>query len=100
MLVFYRDALGLRVGYQNKGFANLRAGNGAEVALHAGREGLPTQERYWILEFVVTDIEATVTSLTARGIKVGPIRKESFGKIAEFRDPEGNVIGLEEPPSR
>ncbi len=100
MLAFYRDTLGMKVGYQHSGFANLRVAGGAEISLHAGRKNGPTQERYWITEFIVDDIESVSKALTSRGVAVSPIRKEPFGQIAEFKDPEGNVIGLEQPPQR
>jgi len=52
------------------------------------------------MEFLVEDIEGVVGELAARGVRVEPIREERFGRITTFRDPEGNVIGLEQPPKR
>jgi len=46
----------------------------------------------------VGDLDGVVRSLRRRGVKVGRIRNEPFGRVTAFRDPEGNEIGLEEPP--
>lgn len=98
MKEFYGGTLGLPITYQNPHFAALRAGR-CSIALHAERE-LHTQSDNWHLEFLVKDIGSVAAELTHRGIAVGPIEKERFGKITTFRDPEGNVIGLEEPPKK
>ena len=98
MRVFYRDVLGLRIGYENPHFAALQAGP-CSIALHAEREP-HTRSDSWHMEFLVEDIEAVSAELARRGVAVSPIEKQSFGRIATFSDPEGNVIGLEEPPKR
>ena len=98
MKSFYRDTLGLSVEYENPHFAALHAGR-CSIALHLEREA-HTRSDSWHMEFLVEDIEGVVGELAARGVRVEPIREERFGRISTFRDPEGNVIGLEEPPKR
>ena len=98
MREFYHETLGLAVEYENPHFASFHAGAGS-IALHAEREP-HTRGDSWHMEFIVKDIDAAAGELARRGVAVGPIRKESFGRIATFRDPEGNEIGLEEPPKR
>jgi len=98
MREFYRETLGLPVGYENPHFAAFRAGPGS-IALHAEREP-HTRSDSWHMEFIVKDIDEVARELARRGVSVSPIREESFGRIATFRDPEGNEIGLEEPPRR
>lgn len=97
MLAFYHETLGLTIAYKNPNFAELRS-KGAGIALHAGRKGRSPTDSHWFLHFQVRDIDAVVLSLRRRGVKVGRIRKEPFGRVAGFRDPEGNEIGLEGPP--
>jgi predicted enzyme related to lactoylglutathione lyase len=97
MLRFYRDTLGLRVGFANEHFAELSAGPGASIALHGGTEEPPAIDGDVMIEFTVGDIEATARQLNERGVKVDPIRSEAFGKIAHLWDPEGHRIGLEQP---
>jgi len=96
MRKFYHETLGLPVSYENPHFADLRAGS-CSIALHAEREPHLRSDN-WHMEFLVNDIHAVAGELAARGVTVSPIRKERFGQIATFRDPEGNEIGLEEPP--
>ena len=98
MRSFYHDVLGLAVTYENPHFANLQ-GRGASIALHAERERHSSGDN-WHIEFLVDDIDAAVAELSRRGAVIAPIRQESFGRITTFRDPEGNEIGLEEPPRR
>ncbi len=95
---FYHRTLGLPVAYENPHFANVRAG-GCSIALHAEREP-HDRGASWHMEFLVDDIDAVANELARRGVRVDPIRTESFGRITIFHDPEGNEIGLEEPPKR
>ena len=95
---FYHDTLGLPIVYENPHFAELKAG-AASIALHAEREGHRVGDN-WFMEFRVEDIDAIVAELSRRGIRVAPISDEDFGRVTSFRDPEGNEIGLEQPPKR
>ncbi len=98
MRSFYHDVLGLAITYENPHFANLH-GSGASIALHAEREAHSSSDN-WHIEFLVDDLDGVVAELLRRGVVTDPIREESFGRITTFRDPEGNEIGLEEPPRR
>jgi predicted enzyme related to lactoylglutathione lyase len=43
--------------------------------------------------FIADDVERTATDLAARGVELaGPVRKESWGSSAMFRDPDGNTF--------
>ena len=95
---FYHRTLGLPIAYENPHFAELRA-EGCSIALHEEQEPHNRSDN-WHLEFLVDDIEAVASALSSLGVKVDPIRTESFGRITTFRDPEDNEIGLEEPPRR
>ena len=98
MRTFYRDIQGLPVTYENPHFAAFAAGR-CEIAVHEEREPHVRSDG-WHMEFLLDDIESVVAELASRGVAVSPVRKERFGRIATFQDPEGNVIGLEEPPKR
>ncbi|HEY4704816.1 MAG TPA: VOC family protein [Thermoplasmata archaeon] len=95
MKAFYHEVLGLPIMYENPHFADLNAGR-LSIALHAERE-THTAGNNWFMEFLVRDIDAVVAELARRGVSVGPVREEDFGRVTSFRDPEGNEIGLEEP---
>ena len=97
MVRFYRDVLGLKVEQQTEHYVELRAGGGADIALHAGREGDFRNDRHWFIEFRVEDIEGAMQELHARGVEVGEIAERWWGKMAGFEDPEGNRLELEQP---
>ena len=98
MREFYHEVLGLPVLYENPHFAHLGAGRGS-IALHAERSA-HTPGDNWFMEFQVSNIDSVVAELARRGVAVPPPRDEDFGRVTSFRDPEGNEIGLEEPPHR
>jgi len=94
-LAFYRDVLGLKVLYAERGWAELEAGKGGRIALHARHPGDPTDVTKVSLQ--VSDIDGTLRELERKGARViEPVRREEFGAIAEVADPSGNVIGLYE----
>lgn len=95
---FYHQTLGLPIDYENPHFAHLKAG-ACGIDLHAEREPHRAGDN-WFLHFDVPDLDAAVAGLKAQGVASSPIRSERFGRIASFRDPEGNEIGLEEPPRK
>jgi|SRR2546422_8425956 len=96
MRAFYHETLGLPVAFENSRFVELRT-NGVPIALHVGRTSASKSRPHWFMEFIVKDLDATVKALRVRGVECEPIRKEPFGRITTFTDPEGNEIGLEEP---
>lgn len=93
---FYHEVLGLPIGYENPHFADFRT-RGAGIALHTGRGTVRRRESHWFMEFLVHDLDAVVRRLRSRGVRCARIRREPFGRITSFLDPEGNLIGLEEP---
>lgn len=95
---FYHETLGLSLDRKAEGVAGLRGKSGAEIVLHHGRERGPADAPPWLLEFIVGDIEGAVSALRARGVDVSDVDVRPYGKYARFSDPEGNPLGLEEPP--
>src|SRR5207244_11260214 len=75
------------------------AAGACEIALNGERDPHAGSDS-WHMEFLMDDIESVADGLAHRGVSVSPIREEPVGRIATFQDPEGNVIGLEEPPKR
>ena len=99
---FYRDALGLAVEYEVPGHVVfLRFGDaGQSLALHAGRTDPPLAgdlTEHWFSVLDVTDLDATVAALRARGVPVGEPFDVPYGRAVKLRDPEGNVLELHEP---
>jgi len=97
---FYRDTLGLRITNEDGEWAEVDA-NGLTLGLNgrepsgAGVEGGP----------VVTfqpeaTLEKTVDGLEGQGVKVpAGISEHPWGRVATFKDSEGNDMQLYEPPS-
>jgi predicted enzyme related to lactoylglutathione lyase len=100
-LDFYSKTVGLPVG-----FADEQMG-WAELALEGGRIGLervapgdPESQalvgRFVGVSLRVPDIAAAYTELRSRGVDfVSPPEKQPWGgTLANFRDPDGNVVTL------
>ena len=99
---FYAGVLGLEVLWENPVSIRLRCGDQSEVSIFR-RPATVTE--HTLAHFEVTDIEATVAELEARGVPFldyteGPL--VTTGHIAQlgpargawFRDPDGNTLGL------
>jgi catechol 2,3-dioxygenase-like lactoylglutathione lyase family enzyme len=90
MIGFYAGTLGLTVVRQNDALATLAAGGGAVIVLHRGRPEGACDETHGFLQFLVADID---TCAAALGVAV---EDRPYGRYARLRDPEGNVVGLEQ----
>jgi len=94
-IAFYRDVLGLKLTLQTPGWSSLDAGN-VQVGLHSESEHLkvrPTEAAQ--MGFYVEDIQQAIAKLKERGTHVlMPPKKEDFGWLAVFQDPDGYHIQL------
>jgi predicted enzyme related to lactoylglutathione lyase len=98
-VAFYRDVLGLKPLYVERGWAEFQAGKQGRIALHARTHEHGSTTTHVSLQ--VNDIDATLKDMTAKGAHVvEPVRREDFGAVAAIRDPSGNVIGLYEAARR
>ena len=98
---FYTDTLGLEVTENEMGMLELHLG-AAAVLIYPRPGHVPAQ--YTILNFPVTDIEAAVDALIAKGVvfqqypDMGTDEKGIFRHggplIAWFTDPAGNVLSV------
>jgi catechol 2,3-dioxygenase-like lactoylglutathione lyase family enzyme len=99
---FYGELLGLTFQWENPASVRLRCGEHSELSIFR-RPGIATE--HTLAHFEVTDIEATVRDLEAKGVEFldyseGPLT--TTGHIAQlgpargawFRDPDGNTLGL------
>lgn len=97
---FYRDTLGLQITNEDGGWAEVDA-NGLTIGLNgrepsgAGATGGP----------VVTfqpegSLEEAISNLKQRDVEVpAEISEHPWGRVATFRDSEGNDLQLYGPPS-
>jgi predicted enzyme related to lactoylglutathione lyase len=102
---FYTEVLGLTAVDQGP-FAVVLDANGTSVRLTPAPDGW-RPVAFTVLGWKVTDIEATVDALTAKGVTFnrydGMDQDERAiwttpdgGRVAWFKDPEGNVLSLTE----
>jgi catechol 2,3-dioxygenase-like lactoylglutathione lyase family enzyme len=97
---FYAETLGVDVGEAN-GMLHLNIAGGTTVLIYPKTDHVPAE--YTVLNFPVTDIEATARELTDRGIRferyndqhdeLGIVRGGG-PLIAWFKDPAGNVLSI------
>ena len=101
--VFYRETLGLEVGFRDaqRRWLFLRAGGQAGmVVLQEDKGTWPTQHFAFMVE--EADIEAAATALIQRGVRVeGPVYHEWMpAKSVYFSDPDAHDLELCAPVRR
>lgn len=97
---FYRDTLGLPITKEDGEWAEVDA-NGLTLGLN-GREPSGAQgEGGPVVTFQPeAGLEETVNDLQSQGVEVpAGISDHPWGRVATFKDTEGNDIQLYEPPS-
>jgi predicted enzyme related to lactoylglutathione lyase len=96
---FYSQVLGLTVTEQN-GMLNLEIGGDKQVLVYPKNNHEPAT--YTVLNFPVSDIEATVDQLRAEGVRFEAypnvdekgIFRGGGPLIAWFTDPAGNILSV------
>ena len=97
---FYRDTLGLPITKEDGEWAEVDA-NGLTLGLN-GREPSGAQgEGGPVVTFQPeAGLKETVNDLQSQGVEVpAGISEHPWGRVATFKDTEGNDIQLYEPPS-
>jgi catechol 2,3-dioxygenase-like lactoylglutathione lyase family enzyme len=104
---FYRDTLGLTLLREEPPFALVFDANGIMLRLGMGTERAPVQGT--VMGWDVSDIGATVRELESAGVRFeryenmkqdeqGIWTSPTGARVAWFRDPDGNVLGLSQFP--
>ena len=98
LLPFYRDIVGLPVGFEGEGFVTLGDPNAPGIALgtHSEVHGPATDPNRHIVGLETDDIEADFQRLKGKGVEFieEPTGADSNVRVATFKDPEGNLIQL------
>ena len=96
---FYADTLGLEVSSQQEQWAELRA-DGLRIGLNAREEESPAGDGGAVLAFRPEgSLEDAVEELRGKGVEIaGEISEHPWGRLATFKDPDGNDLQLYEPP--
>jgi predicted enzyme related to lactoylglutathione lyase len=93
---FYRDKLDLEVIDHDGDWSEVTAGD-QRIGLNAGES--PAGDGGAVIAFAVDDIEATVDALKDKGVEfAGELSEHPWGRIAPFKDPDGNDLQVYAPP--
>ena len=106
---FYRDTLGLRLLKEEPPFALVFDANGIMLRLGMGKEIAPVHGT--VLGWEVPDVAAAVRDLQDAGVhfeRFPHMPQDDLGiwsapggaKVAWFKDPDGNILGLSSHPER
>jgi predicted enzyme related to lactoylglutathione lyase len=94
---FYRDSLGLEVAEHDGEWAEVTAGD-QKIGLNA-RE-TPAGEGGAVIAFSVDNLDDTVAQLRDKGVEfTGEISEHPWGRLAPFKDPDGNDLQVYTSPS-
>jgi predicted enzyme related to lactoylglutathione lyase len=99
-LSFYGDTLGISVK-ENYGKWAILELDGLTIGLNARESEQPGAEGGAVISFrPAGGLEEAVEQLHGKGVEVvDGITEHEWGRIAAFKDPDGNSLELYEPPS-
>ncbi|MEE8127064.1 MAG: VOC family protein [Nitrospinaceae bacterium] len=103
-LEFYRDVLGFKLLVKNEEWVEFEVG-GQRLALRQvdpmpprPDSSHPNGAMIWL---EARPIENVITLLIKNNVNIiSKLESFSYGKTATFKDPDGNLIGLYEPPAK
>jgi predicted enzyme related to lactoylglutathione lyase len=98
---FYRDTLGLSIKNEDGLWAEMDA-NGLTIGLNGREPGGTGAEGGPVVTFQPEgSLEETMGTLKEQGVEFpAEISDHDWGRVATFKDSEGNYIQLYEPPTR
>ncbi len=96
---FYKDTLGLPLTKEDGDWAEVDA-NGLTIGLNGREPGGAQGEGGPVVTFQPeSSLEETVNELQSQGVEVpAGISEHPWGRVATFKDSEGNDVQLYEPP--
>ena len=104
-LKFYKDVLGFKLLVQNEEWVEFEVG-GQRLALRRQVNSIPPKPEGPHPNGAMIWLEARPIEKIIEALKVNKIifinglESFSYGKTATFQDPDGNAIGLYEPPEK
>ena len=94
---FYQKVLEIEPLFHREDWAEFKL-DGQRLALQKV-ESCPSETTGATLFFIANPLEDGVERLQKLGATIfGPPEVHSYGKLARFKDPDGNIFGLYEPP--
>ena len=99
LLPFYRDTLGLEVGFEGDGFVGFGDPSAPCLALgtHSDVHGVTKEPARHMVALDTDNLDAEYERLKAAGVEFIEAPTESPGqgpRIATLKDPEGNLVQL------
>ena len=96
---FYQKVLGFQLLFQRKDWAEFDI-DGQRLALQKVQAiAPPNLAGGAIISFKSNSIETDIHSLKSQNVAfIGNIQEYPYGKIAYFKDLDGNILGLYQPP--
>lgn len=96
-VAFYRDDLGLEVTEHDGDWTEVTTGD-QRIGLNASES--PSGDGGAVIAFNVEDIDTAVSELAGKGVKFADgISDHPWGRIAPFKDPDGNDLQVYAPPA-
>ncbi len=96
---FYEETLGLSALFKGKDWSEFQI-RGNRIALYKTNGTVPNRGGA-VLSFLANPIESVINDLKSQGVRfVKELQVFPYGKLAEFLDSEGNILGLYEPPPK
>ena len=95
---FYRETLGLSEGKTTEDWSEFDA-NGLMIGLNARESAQPATGGAVITFQPDGDLDAEVAALQDKGVEFGGIADHPWGRLAPFKDSEGNDLQFYAPPS-
>ncbi len=93
-IIFYRDVIGLEVT-ETFPHGALFYGGGVLLGIHREEGGRRSRPGSAVIILKTVAIEKAYKRLEKRGVIFDtPIRKEPYGMIASFKDPDGYILEL------
>ena len=96
---FYNELLGLTLLFKGEDWSELEI-DGQRLALRKGATQLEHSDLSVPgVSFLAQPIEQVIATLARKGVQFAEgLKLYPYGKLATFRDPDGNLLGLYEPP--
>lgn len=93
---FYQNILGLKLLFKRDDWSEFEI-EGQRIALHKTAGEIATGGA--VISFHAEPIEAVIKTFKNLGVCfVDELREYPYGKLASFQDPDGNILGLYQPP--
>jgi len=96
---FYEKTLELTVLFKGEDWSEFQI-HERRIALYKTDEPILSRGGA-VISLLAKPIESVIADLKSKGVQfVKELQTFPYGKLAEFLDSEGNVLGLYEPPSK